>query len=376
MFNNRVFLSPPHMGGNERKFIDEAFASNYIAPLGPMVTRFEKLLCQYSGASYCAAVSAGTAAIHLALLVLGVKPGNRVICSSFTFCGSVNPILYVGAKPVFIDSEPETWNMDPELMKQAIEDSIKEGEKPAAIIMVHLYGMPGKIDRIMEIANHYEIPVIEDAAEALGTSYKGKKLGTYGTIGIYSFNGNKIITTSGGGAMVTENPQYTEEAVFLATQARDKAPHYEHTRYGYNYRMSNIVAAIGCGQMEVLSQHVQRKREINNLYRKYLADCPWISFQTEPNNDFFSNYWLTTILLDPASAPYDREELRLRLEANNVESRPLWKPLHLQPVFKAMNAKYYGNGVCDHMFDIGLCLPAPTAATDTIIESVCSLIKN
>ncbi len=354
----RIYLSAPHMGGNEIKYIQEAFATNWIAPLGPNVDKFEKALAGYLSTTDAAALSSGTAAIHLALIMLGVEKDDEVIVQSFTFSATVNPVVYLCATPVFIDSEPHTWNMDPNLLEDAIKDRIQKGKKPKAIIPVHLYGMPAKSDEILEIANRYEIPVIEDAAEALGSRYKGKYCGTWGKIGILSFNGNKIITTSGGGALVSHDKQYTDKARFLATQARDNAPHYQHSQIGYNYRMSNVLAGIGLGQMEVLDKRIEQKRNIYRWYKQMLGNMAGIKFQEEPSNDFFSNRWLTTILIDKRETGFDREELRLLLEKHNIESRPLWKPMHMQPVYK--DAPAYINGTSEKMFEDGLCLPSGT----------------
>ena len=344
------------MGGRERVLVEEAFDANWIAPAGPHISNFEKKLAALSQNLNVAALSSGTAAIHLALILLGVQKNDNVICSSFTFSASANPIRYLGANPIFIDSEKESWNMCPELMNKAIKDGIKNNKKPKAIILVHLYGMPARIDELISVANKFEVPIIEDAAEALGSKYKDKRLGTFTDFGVYSFNGNKIITTSGGGALVSSNKKKIEKAKFLSTQARDDADHYEHSEIGYNYRMSNICAAIGLGQLTVLSERVVKKREIFNFYKSELSEIKEITFLEEPE-DSFSNYWLTTILLDENST-IDREQLRLHLERDNIESRPLWKPMHLQPVFK--DYRSYLNGVSESLFDRGLCLPSGT----------------
>lgn len=348
------------MGGNELKYIQEAFDQNWIAPLGPNVNNFEKELCQYTGTGHCAALSSGTAAIHLALIILGVKQGDSVICSSFTFSASANPIVYQGAEPIFVDSENETWNMDPVLLEQAIKDQINHGRRPKAVIFVHLYGMPGKIEDTVSICKKYNIPLIEDAAEALGSSFNDKKLGTFGDFGVYSFNGNKIITTSGGGALVSENKSWIEKARFLATQARDVAPHYQHSEIGYNYRMSNISAGIGRGQLEVLDNWVEKRRVNYDFYKQNLKECG-ITFIDGPNSDYFSNHWLTTVLIDESVTGFDREKLRKELEQYNIETRPLWKPMHLQPVFK--NCKFYGGEVSEQLFERGLCLPSGSNLT-------------
>lgn len=372
----KIWLSSPHMGGTEQKYVKEAFDTNWIAPLGPNVNGFEKDLATYTGVKVASVLSSGTAAIHLALIMLGVKSGDEVLVSSFTFSASVNPIVYLGAIPVLIDSEPETWNMSPELLEQAIKDRLSKGKKPKAIIPVHLYGMPAKIDAIMEIANRYEIPVIEDAAEALGSKYKNKLLGTFGIMGILSFNGNKIITTSGGGALISNNEELIEKSRFLATQARDNAPHYEHSELGYNYRMSNVVAGIGRGQMEVLDKHVKLRRANHQFYKKNLSKISGIKLLEEPNPVYFSNHWLTCITVDPEKTNgITRETIRLNLEEENIESRPLWKPMHLQPVFK--DYPYYGNGISDNLFHNGLCLPSGSNLIDAdkkrIINSILKL---
>ena len=322
------------------------------------------------------ALSAGTAAIHLALVQLGVVPGDEVICQSFTFSASANPIKYLGAEPVFVDSEPETWNMDPELLRVAIEDRIRvTGSKPKAIIPVHLYGMPAKMDEIMAVANEFEIPVLEDAAEALGATYKGQKCGTFGAFACLSFNGNKMITTSGGGALVCSTKEEADFTKHLATQARDNAPHYQHSKVGYNYRLSNICAGIGRGQMMVLQQHVEARRNINLKYRQLLAGIPGLSFQSNPSSDFDSNMWLTCIVVDPAVAGFTREELRQAMEQENIETRPLWKPMHLQPVFA--DAPYYGDqlSVSENLFDRGLCLPSHPGLTEIDLQRIVAVIQ-
>ena len=369
--NKKIWLSPPHMGGRERELVKEAFDANWIAPVGPHISNFEQELSKLSQNFNIAALSSGTAAIHLALILAGVQKNDNVICSSFTFSASVNPIKYLGANPIFIDSDKESWNMCPELLTKAIKDGIKNNKKPKAIILVHLYGMPAKLDEIIAVANSFEIPIIEDAAEALGSKYKNQQLGTFADFGIYSFNGNKIITTSGGGALVCKNKKLIEKAKFLATQARDEAPHYEHSEVGYNYRMSNVCAAIGVGQLEVLTERVTRKREIFNFYKNELSMIKEITFleELEPS---FSNYWLTTILLDKNST-IDREQLRLHLEKDNIESRPLWKPMHLQPVFK--DCKSYVNGISEDLFNRGLCLPSGTAMTTEDLKRIVKKVK-
>ncbi len=356
MNKKKIWLASPHMGGNEMKYVQDAYDTNWVAPLGANVNGFEDDLKNFTGAAGCAALSAGTGAIHLALIMLGVKANDEVIASSFTFSATVNPITYVGAKPILIDSEKETWNMSPILLEKAIQDRIAKGRTPKAIILVHLYGMPANMDEIMRISELYEIPVIEDSAESLGSKYKGQSLGTFGKMGILSFNGNKIITTSGGGALISNDIKYVEKARFLATQARDDAPHYQHSEIGYNYRMSNIVAGIGRGQMEVLPLRIQKKREIFKFYKELFADISGVTLLEEPNEDYFSNYWLTSIIID--SKDKDREGLRLALEADNIEARPLWKPMHLQPVFQ--NCPAYTDGTSEELFNKGLCLPSDT----------------
>lgn len=354
MQQEKIWLSSPHMGGNEQKYVQEAFDTNWVAPLGPNVNGFEQDLEKYLNEDvFVGALSSGTAALHLALIMLGVEAGDEVICQSMTFAASANPIAYLGATHVFIDSEKDTWNMCPIALEQAIEDRMAKGKKPKAIIPVHLYGMPAKMDEIMAIATKYDIPVVEDSAEALGSSYRGQKCGTFGTMSILSFNGNKIITTSGGGALVTKSKEVKDKAVFLSTQARDNAPHYQHSHIGYNYRMSNICAGIGRGQMEVLDAHVQLRRKAHQFYMDFFKSMNDVVVLHEPNNAFYSNHWLTAIVLES----YDkREALRLAFETENIETRPLWKPMHLQPVFQ--NVPYYGTNVSESLFDKGLCLPS------------------
>ncbi|MBC7523091.1 MAG: aminotransferase class I/II-fold pyridoxal phosphate-dependent enzyme [Flavobacterium sp.] len=365
MNNPKIWLSSPHMGGNEQKFINEAFESNWVAPLGPNVTGFEQDLEQYIGqSSHVSALSSGTAGIHLGLVLLDVKAGDYVICQSMTFSASANPIVYQGAIPVFVDSEKETWNMCPNALEDAIKNCIVKNKKPKAIIAVHLYGMPFKVDEIKSIATKYEIPILEDSAEALGSHYKGQKCGTFGDIGVLSFNGNKIITTSGGGAIVTKSLELKNKAIFLATQARDNAPHYQHSEIGYNYRMSNICAGIGRGQMEVLDDHVVKRRGMHDFYMNLFKKFEGIDVFSEPNADFFSNHWLTAITVNPTkNNGKTREDLRLFLEKENIESRPLWKPMHLQPIFK--DAPYYGGTISSQLFEDGLCLPSGSNLTET-----------
>lgn len=358
------------MGGTEEAFVKEAFDTNWIAPLGPNVNGFENDIKNYLGEDKeIAAISSGTAGIHLALIMLGVQREDIVLCQSFTFSASANPIVYQGATPVFIDSERETWNMCPIHLEEAIRDCISQGKKPKAIIAVHLYGMPFKVDEIVAISKKYEIPIIEDSAEALGSSYKNQKCGTFGDISILSFNGNKIITTSGGGALVCKSQEQKQNAVFLATQARDQAPHYEHSHIGYNYRMSNICAGIGRGQMEVLDKHVALRRDMNAFYSNLFRDIPGITVFTEPSSEYYSNHWLSAILIEPEfSVGVNREDLRLAFAKANIESRPLWKPMHLQPVFK--DCKFYGSTVSNGLFDTGLCLPSGSNLSNTDRERI------
>jgi dTDP-4-amino-4,6-dideoxygalactose transaminase len=369
MSNAKLYLSSPHMGGHEIQFVNQAFDTNWIAPLGPNVDGFEADLCAYAGIKHAAALSSGTAAIHLALILLGVKAEDEVICSTFTFSASCNPILYQGATPVFVDSESKTWNMSPEFLEAAIKDRIARGKKPKAIILVHLYGMPAQMDELMTIANQYEIPVIEDAAEALGSTYNGKALGTFGKFGVLSFNGNKIITTSGGGALLSDNEADIIHARKLATQARDTAPHYQHSEIGYNYRMSNVCAGIGRGQMLVLQDRVNRRREINEIYRERFLKIPQFEWLYEPEG-FFSNRWLSCVLLQNYER---REQLRLVLEAKNIESRPLWKPMHLQPIFETY--PFYGDGTSEVLFDRGLCLPSGSALINNDLDKIVAIVK-
>ena len=371
--DRKIYLCSPHMGGGEMKYVQEAFDSNWVAPLGPNVDAFERELCAATGAKHVAALSSGTAAIHLSLIMLGVGPGDYVIGTSFTFSATVNPIAYLGATPVLVDSEPGTWNMDPELLEEAIlglksgvlrsggpavlpSKGNGEGKLPKAIVVAHLYGMPARMKEIMAVADKYGIPVVEDAAEALGSEYMGRRVGCNSKFGILSFNGNKIITTSGGGALISDDASLIERARFLATQARDPAPHYQHSVIGYNYRMSNVVAGVGRGQLEVLDLRVRQHREFNAWYRELLKNVPGVTFQSEPSADFYSNFWLTCIEIDPAVAGTDREKLRLAFEAANIESRPLWKPMHLQPVFAGCPA--FVNGTSEKLFENGLCLPS------------------
>lgn len=370
--NSKIWLSSPHIGENELKYVNEAFATNWIAPLGPHVNAFEKALQEKVVGSHAAVLSSGTAALHLALVLFGVKAGDNVYCQSMTFSASANPIVYQGATPVFIDSEPDTWNMDPDLLLSALQEADLHGKLPKAIIPVHLYGMPAKMNEILNIANRFGVPVIEDAAEALGANINNQPCGSFGLMGILSFNGNKIITTSGGGALLSENEELIEKAKFLATQARDSAPHYQHSQIGYNYRMSNVLAGIGRGQLEVLNDRVTARR--NNFFRyktyfsKYNNAGFNIKFQEETEG-YFSNRWLTCISVDPATNNgLNREEIRLAMELENIEARPLWKPMHQQPVFA--DTQSYLNGVSDKLFEEGLCLPSGSNLTEEEFERI------
>ena len=367
---NKIWLSSPHMGGTEQQYVKEAFDTNWIAPLGPNVTGFENDISDYlKNDVNVAALSSGTAAIHLGLQLLGVGRGDEVICQSFTFSASANPILYLGAKPIFIDSEKETWNIAPDLLEDAIKNRLREGIKPKAIIAVHLYGMPYKINTIHDIAEKYDIPVLEDSAEALGSTFHGRKCGTFSAIAVLSFNGNKIITTSGGGAMVSGDKEYTDKAIYLATQARDNEVHYQHSEVGYNYRMSNVLAGIGRGQMEVLDDRVSARRSNHKFYSDNLRTMPEIEFLDEPKG-YRSNRWLSCIL----TPSYEfRESIRLALLKENIESRPLWKPMHLQPVFE--NQLNFSNGTSEDLFNRGLCLPSGSNLVEEDLMRLVRIIK-
>jgi dTDP-4-amino-4,6-dideoxygalactose transaminase len=374
----KIWLSSPHIGNNELHYVNEAFETNWIAPLGPHVNAFEKGLQDQTQTKHAAALSSGTSAIHLALILLGVKAGDNVFCQSITFSASANPIAYQGATPVFIDSERDTWNMDPHLLKIALQEALNNGKLPKAIIPVHLYGMPAKMTEIISIANEYSIPVIEDAAEALGADINGKPCGSFGEFGVLSFNGNKIITTSGGGALLSNNEAMIEKARFLSTQARDAAPHYQHSHIGYNYRMSNVLAGIGRGQLEVLNDRVVARR--NNFHRykdffsKYNKKGFDIKFQEEPSG-YFSNRWLTCILVDPIlNKGLTREDIRLAMDSENIETRPLWKPMHQQPIFA--NEKSYLNGNSDKLFENGLCLPSSSNLTEEEFDRIFKSFDN
>jgi dTDP-4-amino-4,6-dideoxygalactose transaminase len=375
MNKEKIWLSSPHMGGKEREFVTEAFDSNWVAPLGPNVDGFEKDLATFTGTGYAAALSSGTAAIHLSLIMLGVSAGDYVICQSFTFSASANPIVYQGAIPVFIDSEKDTWNMSPEFLEAALQDLKSKGIKPKAIIPVHLYGMPAKMDEILKIAAAYEVPIIEDAAEALGSSLNGKACGSFSDFGVLSFNGNKIITTSGGGALISNKEEHIKMARFLSTQARDNAPHYQHSHIGYNYRMSNISAGIGRGQMLVLQDRVNQRRKNFDFYKTELAGIEGIELLDE-DKGAFSNRWLTCITVDPTKTKggVSREDIRLALDTENIESRPLWKPMHLQPVFA--NAPFYGDGTAEKLFEIGLCLPSGSNLSQEDLNRVIQVMKS
>ncbi|AFY52850.1 putative PLP-dependent enzyme possibly involved in cell wall biogenesis [Rivularia sp. PCC 7116] len=373
----QILLSTPHMGEQELNFVKEAFDTNWIAPVGPHVDAFEDEFCQLTGAGYAAAVSSGTAAIHLALRLLNVGQGDEIFCSTLTFIASANPIIYQGAKPVFIDSDRTSWNMNPELLREALEKRAKIGKLPKAVILVHLYGQCADIDPILEVCQKYDVPLIEDAAEALGANYKGRAPGTFGTIGIYSFNGNKIITTSGGGMLVSDDEKLVKKARFLATQARDTAPHYQHSQIGFNYRLSNVLAGIGRGQLQVLSERVQARRRNFEVYEKALSNLPGIEFM--PEAEFgYSTRWLTCLTINPQAFGADRERLRLALAENRIESRPVWKPLHMQPVFAECES--VGGEVAAYLFERGLCLPSGSNLTDQdktrVIEGVKAVHEN
>ena len=371
--DRRIYLSSPHMSGGEQKYIDEAFHQNWIAPLGPNVDGFEKAAAVYCGVKDAAALSSGTAAIHLALIILGVQPGDEVITSSFTFSGTVNPVVYTGAVPVFVDSEDATWNMDPNLLEDAVKDRISKGKRVKAILPVHLYGMPANMKEILSIAEKYEIPVVEDAAEALGSRFIDKPAGSFGKIAILSFNGNKILSTSGGGMLLSDDPEITAKARFLATQARDRAPFYQHTQIGYNYRMSNLLAGVGRGQMEVLDERVRQRRDMHFFYREHLEQVDGLNFLKEPDEAYFSNHWLTCMLMDPGKIRTTNSQLMEEMERHNIESRHLWKPMHLQPVFA--DSPTYLNGTSERLFQQGLCLPSGSNMTDEDRERVLSVLK-
>jgi len=371
---DRIYLSPPHLGRHELNYLNKAVEDNWVAPTGPNLTGFEADICAAVGVPHCVALTSGTAALHLGLLLLGVGPGDEVLCPSFTFVASANAILYCGATPIFVDSEPTTWNICPVRLREAIEDRIRLGKKPKALLLVHLYGMPALLTDILALAAEYDLPILEDAAEALGATWQQRPLGSFGQIGVFSFNGNKILTTSGGGALVTASRELAAQAHFLATQAKDPAPHYQHSQVGYNYRLSNLLAGIGRGQMELLPDRVKRRREIFEWYREHLAGLPGLAVApaTEPPGSR-ANRWLTTLLLDPATTTATPESVRQHLETRRIESRPLWKPLHLQPLFAT--TPHYGGAVCEDLFSRGLCLPSGTAMGDEELRRVAKALR-
>ena len=374
MIKERILLSSPHMGEEELKNVQEAFATNWISPAGPFISLFEEKLAAYCGTKAAAVVQSGTAAIHLALRILNIQQDDVVLCQTFTFVGSTNPILYEKATPIFIDSEKETWNICPLALEEAIVDSLEKGQQPKAIIVVHLYGMPAKMPEIMALSQKYDIPVIEDAAEALGSTIKGKACGSFGDFGVLSFNGNKIITTSGGGALLSNNTEAIAKARFLATQAKDNAPHYQHSEIGYNYRMSNVAAAIGVGQLTVLSERVAARRANHDFYQALFGEVKGVYFLLEPEG-YFSNRWLSCLLIDPQqTGGISREDVRLALEKENIECRPLWKPMHLQPLFA--EARHYGSNYSEELFDLGLCLPSGSNLTDNQKQRIANQLKN
>ncbi|MEW4276093.1 pyridoxal phosphate-dependent aminotransferase [Priestia aryabhattai] len=376
MTNSKIYLSPPHMSGDEKRYIDEAFETNWIAPLGTNVDAFEKELASYVGVSEAVAVSSGTAAIHLALSLLEVTKGDIVFCSTLTFVASANPVIYQGADPVFIDSEPETWNMSPEALKRALQDAFIQGKLPKAVIVVNLYGQSAKVDQILSLCNQYNVPVIEDAAESLGSTYKGKASGSFGKFGVYSFNGNKIITTSGGGMLVSNDIDALQKARFLATQARDSAPHYQHSQLGYNYRMSNILAGVGRAQLQVLENRVETRRKIFERYYQELSGLSGITFMPELSNTK-TNRWLTVLTVNEKEAGTSAAELVQAFTEQNVEARPVWKPLHMQPLFKG--ARYYSHeenkDVAHQLFKTGLCLPSGSSMTEDEQNKVIKCLK-
>lgn len=368
MARTKIFLSSPHLSGKEMPFIEEALAANWVAPGGKNTAELEDKIGIFTGKPDVCALNSGTSGLHLSLLLSGVQIGDEVLCQSFTFVASANVIKYVGALPVFIDSEPETWNMCPELLEAAILDRIKWGRKPKAIMMVHGYGMPSKIEEIKNIAEKYKIQLIEDAADALGSEYRGQKCGTFGDFGVLSFNGNKIITTSGGGAIICKTKEEREKALFLATQARDDAPFYQHSELGFNYRMSNISAGIGSAQMEVLPERILQRRRNNAFYKKLFQNFQGINVFSEPGHDFYSNHWLSAITVDEEITGFSSEDLRLKFLEAEIECRPLWKPLHMQPLFKG--APYYGGNVAEKLFQSGLCLPSGSNLTDADLARI------
>ncbi len=372
---SKIWLSSPHMGGGEMKYVQEAFDQNWVAPLGKNVDEFENAIQEFiEEDKFVAALSSGTAALHLALIQLGVGYGDEVICQSFTFSASANPIKYLGANPVFVDSDPVNWNMSPFFLEEAIKDRISKNKKPKAVIIVHLYGMPALMDEITAICSKYEIPLIEDSAEALGSTYKNKKCGTFGDFAILSFNGNKIITTSGGGALVGPTKETKEKTIFLSTQARDNAPHYQHSEIGYNYRLSNICAGIGRGQMEVLPDRIQQRRAVNDFYKDVFSNIDAVKLFSEASSDFFSNHWLSSITIDKKVTTRTNQELMAAFAEENIETRPLWKPMHLQPVFN--DCQYYGETVSEELFTAGLCLPSGSNITNDDKNRIYEVISN
>lgn len=370
---DRLYLSPPHLGRHEINYLHKALEDNWVAPTGPNLDGFERDICEFTGVSHCIALSSGTAAIHLGLLLLGVGPGDVVLCPSFTFVATANPITYLGATPVFVDSEADTWNLCPERLREAIDDQLRQGRKPKALVVVHLYGMPAKLREILALAAEHAIPVLEDAAEALGSRYEGQPLGSFGAVSVFSFNGNKILTTSGGGALLTNDSEWARKARFLATQAKDAAPHYQHSETGYNYRLSNLLAGIGRGQMELIEDRVKRRREIYAWYREHLGSIAGLQIAPAEPAGSRSNRWLTTLLFNSAETTVTPEQLRLHLETRNIESRPLWKPLHLQPLFAT--APMYGGTLCADLFTRGLCLPSGSAMTETDLRRVTDAVR-
>lgn len=372
---SKIWLSSPHMGGGEMKYVQEAFDQNWVAPLGKNVDEFEIAIENFLNEDkFVAALSSGTAALHLALVQLGVGYGDEVICQSFTFSASANPIKYLGANPVFVDSDKSNWNMSPKYLEEAIQDRIKKNKKPKAVIVVHLYGMPAMMDELLEVCEKYNIPLLEDSAEALGSNYKGRQCGTFGEFALLSFNGNKIITTSGGGALVTNTKEQKNKTIFLSTQARDNAPHYQHSEVGYNYRLSNICAGIGRGQMEVLQERVDKRRENHEFYKELFSSIDAIDVFSEVNSDFYSNHWLTSITINPAFTKKTNLELMTAFAEENIETRPLWKPMHLQPVFK--DCPYYGENVAEDLFNRGLCLPSGSNITNEDKKRINEVISN
>ncbi|AYA37252.1 aminotransferase class I/II-fold pyridoxal phosphate-dependent enzyme [Hymenobacter oligotrophus] len=370
---DRLYLSPPHLGRHELNYLHKAIEDNWVAPVGPNIDGFERDICQYTGAQHCVALNSGTAAIHLGLQLLGVGPGDEVLVPSFTFVATANPVRYLGAEPVFIDSETDTWNICPGLLREALTERSRRGRLPKAIVLVHLYGMPARLPELLAIAAEFGVPVLEDAAEALGSTFQKQPLGTFGAVGIFSFNGNKIITTSGGGALVTNKSEWAQQARWLATQARDAAPHYQHSAVGYNYRLSNLLAGIGRGQMGLIEDRVKRRREIYAQYCELLKPLPAVQVGPAELPNARANRWLTTILLRPEHTNLSPEEVRQHLETHNIEARPLWKPLHLQPLFAGCAT--YGGSVCEDLFNRGLCLPSGSAMTDAHVRRVISALK-